>query len=208
MVRDYISILTRYKPVSHSPSPPRVFGPYFHSFSAVRGRCKCDPVRQKAPTFTKIDFHFIAVSWRLSSTLFNTISENNNFGLLASVLEGWKRGKNHNVPQNSIKNSVFCGSYNPKWVPDRSFKSYTRLEYGEWEEPVGCSGHAVLPTLLTGATPSKNFWFLNFTFPSAIIEFTWYIRFWHFCGFPYIAMRGLLLFCTTNPSIETGQQSD
>ncbi len=48
--------------------------------------------------------------------------------------------------------------------------------------------------LTSGATASKNFWFLNFTLPSPIIEFTWYIQFWRFCGFPYIAMRGLLLF--------------
>ncbi len=67
----------------------------------------CDPTQQKVPTFTKINFHFIAVSSRLSSTFFATICENNNFGLLASVLEGWKRGKNHIVPQNSIKNSKF-----------------------------------------------------------------------------------------------------
>ncbi len=88
----------------------------------------CDPTQQMVPTFTKIDFCFIAVSRRLSSTLFHTICENNNFGLLTSVLEGWKWGKNHNVLQNSIKNSIFfCGSYDTKWVPGRSFKSYTQF---------------------------------------------------------------------------------
>ncbi len=40
----------------------------------------------------------------------------------------------------------------------------------------------------------KFFWFLNFTFPFPIREFTWYIRFGHFCSFPNIAMHGLLLF--------------
>ncbi len=66
------------------------------------------------------------------------------------------------------------------------------MEWGEWEEPGGCTGHSILPTLLTSwlwEPHLKNFWFLNFTFP-----FTWYIRFWHFCSFPYIAMCGLLLF--------------
>ncbi len=69
---------------------------------------------------------------------------------------------------------------------------------------------ASFTNLLTSrATPSKNFWFLNFTSPSPIIiEFTQYIWFWHFCGFPYIAMRGLVAVFTMNSSIETGQQSD
>ncbi len=39
-------------------------------------------MQQKVPTFTKIYFRFIAVSRRLSSTLFHTICEN-NFGVLA-----------------------------------------------------------------------------------------------------------------------------
>ncbi len=51
-------------------------------------RNKREPTQQKVPTFTKIDFRFVAVSRRLSSTLFPTICENNNFGLLAPVLEG------------------------------------------------------------------------------------------------------------------------
>ncbi len=54
------------------------------------------------------------------------------------------------------------------------------------------------------ATLSKNFWFLNFTFPSPIIEFTWYIRFWRFCGFPNIAMRELLLFSQRTLQLKQG----
>ncbi len=58
--------------------------------------------------------------------------------------------------------------------------------------------------LTSEAIPSKNFWFLNFTFPSPIIEFTWYIQFWRFCGFPYIAMRGLLLFSQGTLQLKQG----
>ncbi len=92
----------------------------------------CDPMQQKVPTFTKINFRFLAVLRKLSSTLSHRICENNNFGLLASVLEGWKRGKNHNMAQNSIKNpNTFCGLYDHRWVPDQSFKSYTQFWWSE-----------------------------------------------------------------------------
>ncbi len=58
--------------------------------------------------------------------------------------------------------------------------------------------------LTSRAISSKNFWFLNFIFPSPIIEFTWYIRFWCFCGFPYIAMCGLLLFSQRTLQLKQG----
>ncbi len=58
--------------------------------------------------------------------------------------------------------------------------------------------------LMLGTTNSKNFWFLNFTFPFPVIEFTWYIRFWRFCGFPCIAMRGLLLFSQRTLQLKQG----
>ncbi len=58
--------------------------------------------------------------------------------------------------------------------------------------------------LTLGATASKNVWFLNFTFPSPILEFTCYIRFWRFCGFLYITMRGLLLFSQETLQLKQG----
>ncbi len=63
--------------------------------------------------------------------------------------------------------------------------------------------------LTSGVTPSKNFWFLNFTFPSPIvIEITWYIRFWRFYTFSLYCYGWTIAVFTTNPSVETGQQSD
>ncbi len=110
----------------------------------------CDPTQQKVPTFTKINFRFIVVSRRLSGILFRTIYENNNFGLLASVLEGWKRGKNCHVPQNSIKIQNFFVALK---IPNECLTKVSSciLNFdgvGEWEEP-GCPGHSILPTLLT-----------------------------------------------------------
>ncbi len=58
--------------------------------------------------------------------------------------------------------------------------------------------------LTSGATHSKSFWFLNFTFPSPIREFTWYIWFQRFCGFPYIAVCGLLLLSQRTLQLKQG----
>ncbi len=58
--------------------------------------------------------------------------------------------------------------------------------------------------LTSGATHTKNFCFLNFTFPSPIIKVTRYILFWRFCGFPYIATLGLLLFSQQTLQLKPG----
>ncbi len=110
-------------------------------------KCICDPTQQKVQICTKINVRFIAVWRRLSSILFHTICENNNFGLLASVLEGWKWGKNHNVPQNNIKNPIFF-----LWLIWPQMSTWPKfqvvysilMEWEEWEEGI--------------TSPAVNFW--------------------------------------------------
>ncbi len=146
------------------------------------------------PIFTKIDFHFIAVSRRLSSIHFCTIYENDNLGLLASVLDGWKQGKNHNRPQNNIQNPNFFLGGGAHMTPNECLTEVSGLilnfdGMGRMRRNRRLP-RTLYPTdftnlLTSGATHSKNFWFLIFTFPSPIVAFTWYIRFWLFCGFSY-----------------------
>ncbi len=52
--------------------------------------------------------------------------------------------------------------------------------------------------LTSGATSTKNVWFLNFTFPSPIVDFTRYIRFWRLVGEMNIC--AWKLFCTKSNS--------
>ncbi len=166
------------------------------------------------PTFTKIDFHFIAVSRSLSSTLFRTTCENNNFELLAPVLEGWKGSKNHNVPQYSIKIQIlFCGSYDPKWVPDRSFESYTQFWWSGRNE----KNHEVAKDTLLyrlykppdfGSHPLKKFMIFEFYIPISNYRIYLVYLVQAFLWFSLYCYAWTIAVFTTNSSIETGQQSD
>ncbi len=94
-------------------------------------------------------------------------------------------------------------------MPDRRFKSYTQFWWSGGMRRTRRLPRTLYPAdftnfLTSGASPSKNFWFLSFTFSSPIIEFTWYIRFCRFCGFPYIAMRGLFLFSQWTLQLKQG----
>ncbi len=126
---------------------------------------------------------------------------------------GFNRGKNNNVPQNNIKNPIFFVAH---VTPNECLTEVSShiLNFdgvGEWEEPGGGPGHSILPTLPTSwlrePTLQKIFGF-EFYIPISnniiylvysVLAFLWF--------FLYCYAWTIAVF-TTNPSIETGQQSD